>query len=442
MSQGLLVTLISLFLYLSGSLGGGLSTDNPQAPAPNPVPGTSWQSPSSTSSRQMAMVVETANLRTGPGTTYPSLGTLPKGAMVFLQTSRNGWTKVSLPDGRTGWIRNWLISTKAGANLTRSNPKLAPVEVIGYYTMDHAKDVESYQSLQRYSSQLTGISPFFFKVDSLGNVSGQNHAATVALAKSRGLKALALIHNSNGSGFSGGVAHNLLVYPTRRARAITNILNILRAYGYDGVNIDFENLYPMDRPHFSAFIRELAMALKPKGYLVTVSVPAKTREDFSSRWSGAFDYRAIGQYADLVMLMTYDEHFRYGPPGPVASYGWVDSVVRFAQSQIPREKILLGIATYGYDWPLRGGNARSLSYRQIQDLLRRYSKKPQWSWEARVPFFTYLRNGVRRIVWYESSASLSHKVQLVKKYGLRGVAMWKLGYEDPQIWQVLSQLRS
>ncbi|HYH05291.1 MAG TPA: glycosyl hydrolase family 18 protein, partial [Bacillota bacterium] len=187
-----------------------------------------------------------------------------------------------------------------------------------------------------------------------------------------------------------------------------------------------------------AFFRELAATLRPRGLLVTASVPAKTYDDKKSAHSGAYNFQAIAPYLDQVMIMAYDEHYSGGPAGPVASYPWFNKVINYTLRHFPASKIVMGIAGYGYDWTSRSGKARNSS--AIQSLIDRYDVTPKWHPVYRVPHFTYKSWGVRHEVWYENVHSTAAKLNLVKKYNLRGVAVWRLGYEDPAIWRTIGQI--
>ncbi|MGE5577697.1 MAG: glycosyl hydrolase family 18 protein, partial [Syntrophothermus sp.] len=429
--QSVLISVLALALSLTGVLSNGHSTSGGSPPAgqyngsPSALTGaqagqqTAASPGSAFQPGQPATIAgNLVNLRPTPDESAPVSAKAPRGTVVTVQAEQDGWLQVTLPNGQSGWVADWLVDRRAPRTLPAQPPVddgaiagqpgggqpsnggrrlvLGKKEVIGYYTVEFADDRDSYNSMVSNSNYLTGIAPFLFSVDAYGNVTGKHSQEAVTYARSRGLKALALVHNLSNGDFSANTVHNLLSYESNRKRAIDGILGILRAYGYDGVNIDFEAVPARDREALSTFMRELAFALRPAGYLTTISMPAKAFEDYSSSWGGAFDYRTIGQYADLVMLMTYDEHYRYGEPGPVASVGWVEDVIRFTVNRIPREKVLIGIPAYGYDWPGNGGPATTVTYDSAMSLARRLGIAPRWDDSAKVPYFTYWdKSGLR-----------------------------------------------
>jgi len=309
--------------------------------------------------------------------------------------------------------------------------------VLGYYTVDYPRDIRSYSSLEKNADLIDSIATFTVLVDGNGNIVDTTPRNGVKVALDNGIIPLALIHNYRDGGFNKEDAHSLLSSRANRQRLIKNMVSLLQKEGYQGVNIDIENVPPADRHHYTALVREFKETLEPLGYLTTVSIPAKTWDDQKNRWSGAFDYAAIGRYADWVQIMTYDEHWFGGKPGPVASLPWVEKVIKYAVSLIPPEKILLGIATYGYDWSY--SKTRVVTYRSVQNLINKYSIEPKWHNTYGVPYFYYHKDGVKHEVWYENADSARLKLDLVNKYGLMGVGIWRLGYEDGSFWQAVAE---
>ncbi|MGE5549309.1 MAG: glycosyl hydrolase family 18 protein [Bacteroidota bacterium] len=310
--------------------------------------------------------------------------------------------------------------------------------VIGYYSEYYPGESRPYNALRANARTLTAIAPFSYYLDASGNLSGTHLSKAVSTAKASGLKVLALIHNfTRKNGFEGGTAHKVLSNHLVRARAVAKITSLVRSQGYSGINLDLENVYAIDRANYTAFVRELAQALRPLGYLVTASVPAKVADDRSNNWSGAFDYGALAPWLDQIMLMTYDENGALGHAGPVASLPWVERVVRFARSHIPSRKIVVGLAGYGYDWVQGRTGAKGKEFPEIQSLVNRLGVTPKWDAASKVPYIRYSSGGQSRIIWYENSWSAALKLDLVNRYNLGGVALWRLGGEDPRLWKVI-----
>jgi spore germination protein len=133
--------------------------------------------------------------------------------------------------------------------------------------------------------------------------------------------------------------------------------------------------------------------------------------------------------------LAYDEHFSVS--GPVASIGFVRRVLNYAVTVMPRPKIKLGMAVYGYDWEVSGGMPRSLTYKEAIEAARQHNATIVYDEQAQEPTFTYTANGSRHIVWFENARSFSAKLDLVFEYDLGGIAVWRLGQEDPRIWIVI-----
>lgn len=286
--------------------------------------------------------------------------------------------------------------------------------------------------------QISALAHVGFRLHPGGALSGQPDPHLVAQGREAGLKVLAVINNDGPQGFSRADAAALLREPAHRARAVEEILHLVRSRQYDGINLDMENVDPRDRDHLTAFVAELRDALAPAGYLLTVAVPAQVAHDPHHQWSGAFDYAALGRLADYIVIMTYDEHWAGGAPGPVASMPWVERVVAYARQAMPAGKIILGLAAYGYDWPAAGGAARALSARQAMNLATAHNAAIQWDDTAQTPYFTYWSGGSRRIVHFENRYSAAFKLALARREGLAGVALWRLGLEEADLWQVLA----
>lgn len=312
--------------------------------------------------------------------------------------------------------------------------------VLGYYTEDWPGDRRSLSSLNGSLGQVNLIAAFQYRIDGQGNLSGREFPALREAAGRQGQPVLALIHNYRDGGFDQEVARQILATPAGRQRAVDQVVALIQAQGFAGVNVDLENIPPELRRGYTDFVARLQARLQPLQRLVTLSVPAKVADDLADGWSGAFDYPALAALADLLIIMAYDENSPGYPAGPVASVAWVERVVRYAASTVPPRKLLMGVAQYGYDWIKGTTQARALGIPAIHRLLQERGLTPAWDDQARVPHFTYTdAAGRERVVYYENAASLAYKLEIIRRYQLRGMALWKLGTEDPAIWALIRE---
>lgn len=336
---------------------------------------------------------------------------------------------IAVPTYRGSTPPAWMIASSTGS--------IKPFHVVGYYVDDSL----GYASLARNIDTLDAVATFQYSVDRHGSVRGPAMLRARELASGYRKPVLALIHNIVGGKFNRAEVHYLLTSAAARARAVNNLFNLVDEGGFTGINIDFEDVMARDRPFYTRFLAELAAKLRPHGYLVTVSIPAKTHDNPAAGWSGAFDYRAVGAVADQVMLMAYDGHYSRGPAGPVASFPWVQRVIEYAVSVIPRHKVYLGVAVYGYDWPVGVNSARALSGNRAYTIAAERGAAIQWHAQDRVPFFYYRDGSANRVVYFENGESLGHKLDLVKEYRLGGIAMWRLGLDEPGVWTAIADKR-
>ncbi len=310
--------------------------------------------------------------------------------------------------------------------------------VIGYFWHRGPQYKEHYTSVRQHYKHITHLCPTRIAIkDVEGNVACGKDKWLLAFGKQHGIAILPLVANSN---FSREIAHEILNDPAKRTKVIDQLLKITLDWKCPGINIDIENVDAADRQVFNLFMKELCDRFHEKGLAVTIDVPAKTKDVPSGYWSGAFDYEFLGKCCDLVMLMCYDEHWSAGKPGPIASKPWVEKVLQYAVSVIPRHKIILGVAWYGYDWP-ENGRARSYTSKGIAELIA--EKKPvlQWDNQAKSHWFEYQGEDGKHTVWYEDPSSFAHKLELARKYQISGISIWRLGNEDPNYWKLIAKYR-
>jgi spore germination protein len=312
--------------------------------------------------------------------------------------------------------------------------------VLGYYAGYLAE--AGYASVTAYASYLSVVSADVFTVTAGGAIEGSPPVQLMEFNDRSDISTYACISNYGEADFDSALGHKAIV--THKALMIENMVNLARNGNWEGINVDFENLYPADRNAFGLFIHDLATALHGQGLKLAISVPAKSSDDPDDDWSWPFDYSSLGTDADLIQLMTYDEHGPWSAPGSVAGLDWMESCVQYAVTAIDPAKLLIGLPAYGYDWNLTDPDRNSdFAWKEIANILAKTGAIPAWDAKAQSACITYMNtigttDGAAHVAWYETPAGISAKSSLVVKYGLAGLSMWVLGDEDLSFWQAAS----
>ncbi len=286
-------------------------------------------------------------------------------------------------------------------------------------------------ALSSHPEQIDILSPAWFNVDADGNISGHDSPAVSTFARAHGIKLVPIVANGN---FQASVSHSLTVDGNRQTRMLDSLQWLVNNFGYDGVNIDFENVAGGDRDGLNAMMFNVSQRLHPLNKLVTIALPSKTHETFSG-FSGGFDYAGLAPNVDYAVLMAYDQHYSGGPAGPIADIAWVNDVLNYAESIFAPGKLLLGLPLYGYNWNVSvGGTAKPMAYGDVVTTVFAYGAQIRMVDAAQSPTFTYDGgNGIHQ-VWFENSTSLQAKLDLASNKGVAGWAAWRLGQEDPNFW--------
>ena len=230
--------------------------------------------------------------------------------------------------------------------------------------------------------------------------------------------------------FNNNLIHEMLQNEESRERLMEELLAEMQGRGFSGVDVDFEYILAEDRDLFTNFVAELRNRLNAEGYRVSVALAPKTSADQPGLLYEGKDYRGLGEAADEVLLMTYEWGYTYGPPMAVAPLNKVRQVVEYALTEIPAEKILLGVPNYGYDWilPFVQGESRAVTIGHVEAVQIAIANDVaiQYDETAQSPFFRYERDGVTHEVWFEDVRSMERKYDLIREYGLRGMGVWQI----------------
>ena len=300
-----------------------------------------------------------------------------------------------------------------------------------------------FDSIVANAEVFSEISPFWYRVLADGRIvpyttgSGARYEdqAILSFLRSRGILVIPTVANILNGVWDGAMVSRILEDPQLRAVNLDALVNLAVAGGYDGIDLDYENLAASDRAAFTSFVQQLAGALHGHGKLLTVNVYAKTAEP--GTWDGprAQDWKAIGQAADQVRIMTYEYSWSTSAPGPIAPVTWVNEVIAYATSQIAPAKILQGTPLYGYDWV--GQRATDLVWNQAMDLAGRFAVPVNWDGASASPWFEYVSGAARHTVWFENAASVAAKLDVARIHDVGGITMWRLGGEDPAAWSAV-----
>ena len=314
-----------------------------------------------------------------------------------------------------------------------------------WYSVDRE---ESTQSFLAHADQVSIVAPQVFSIDTLGVIWGSVDPRVVSRAHEKRVKLVPLVMNP---GFDQPTIHRILTAPDIRRRAIDNLVALCTRNHFDGLQFDIENVNIADKDALTSFMRESAEALHRARCTVSAAVVPRTSDDpgptsfhrwIFENWRGAYDYKALADALDFISFMTYAQHTGGTTPGPVAGYTWMEDALRYVLSLgVPPEKISLGIPSYSDWWyPTYDAQAGSrmrgsdISYATAKGLLTRYGAKPVWDDREKVAYAFWDNAGVNEFLWMEDARSFAAKVELVRKYKLRGYSVWVLGTEDPKVW--------
>lgn len=228
-----------------------------------------------------------------------------------------------------------------------------------------------------------------------------------------------------------------------RERLKNEIVGQIMERGFEGLDIDFEYILASDRQAFVDFVAYMREAVNGLGYPVSVALAPKSSADQSSILTEGKDYPALGAAADYVLLMTYEWGYTYGPPMAVAPLNKVREVIEYAITEIPPEKINLGIPNYGYDWPLPfvQGKTKAETLGNIQAVQRAVTERVPIQFDdiSQAPFYRYRRDQTEHEVWFEDSRSMNSTFSLIEEYSLRGAGYWTIMQLFRANWRILDE---
>jgi len=283
-------------------------------------------------------------------------------------------------------------------------------------------------------SNVNTLSPRWYFIGPSGTITDYTDQSLVVWANHNNKKIWAMVGNRSDQ----ELTHMILSDSTARAKVVNSLAAAVRSSGLAGLNIDFENVAPVDRTNFTTFITELKKELSAMNADLSVNVSP----DLGTDWTEAFDYAALGRQSDYIVMMGYDEYWiGKGTAGPNASLSYVSNAIEKLRQLVPDEKIVLAMPTYLIDWTLNSsGSVASTSYMTMKEQNERIaasSLHPVWKEDIGQYTVQFKANMATHSLWVEDGRSLTAKYRLIAGANLAGWAVWYMGAESSDVWTSL-----
>lgn len=375
------------------------------------------------------------------GIKSPILSDAQKGQEFILLEQLDNWSRVMSADGIDGYVQNKALGAARETEYVYDGPYK---EEFTSLTRDHKINLvwhqvtseAANQALDQAVQDVTGvnvISPTWFSVVSTeGAISSLASAEYVEKAHARGMEVWGLIDN-----FNDQVSTlETLSSGSARAHIIEKLLQEAERVGMDGINLDFEALTQEEAPHFLQFVRELSVACRNNGLVFSIDDPVPQYTSF-------YDRKEQGILADYVIIMGYDEHtVGSEQPGSVASLPFVEEGIVQTLKEVPKEKVINGVPFYTRLWTQSNNGvvtSQVCGMDEADAYVQENGMEVYWNKDVSQNYAeAQIDTGVLKM-WLEDEESLEEKMKLIEKYELAGVASWKLGFERPDVWEIISK---
>ncbi|MUG71249.1 glycoside hydrolase family 18 protein [Paenibacillus validus] len=298
------------------------------------------------------------------------------------------------------------------------------------------------QAARETAPHLTYLAPFSFRIQRDGTLLAPPLGELPQIAAEQKVTLMMVVTNLEKNQFSAELGEAVLNNEDLQSKLLANIIATAKRLNFRDIHFDIEHLRPQDKEAYNRFLRKAAEAIHREGFLISTALAPKTSAAQTGEWYTAHDYKAHGEIADFVIIMTYEWGYSGGPPMPVSPIGPVRRVLEYALTEMPGSKIMMGQNLYGYDWTLPyvpgGAYAKAVSPQEAIRLARANKARIEYDAKEQAPHFSYWdANRKQHVVWFEDARSIQAKFNLVKELELRGVSYWKLGLSFPQNWLLL-----
>ncbi|HNP53619.1 MAG TPA: polysaccharide deacetylase family protein, partial [Ferruginibacter sp.] len=291
--------------------------------------------------------------------------------------------------------------------------------------------------LNQYGDRINSIFPEWYFIDSnTHRPEARIDSAGYALMQQKKLRILPMLSNFNSGlkDFDGGLVHDILTNANKRSLFIRELADSFTAHRFQGVNVDFEELAETSSAPLTQFMKELHASFHERGLWVTMDV---------APYNDDYDLKSLAPYCDYVVLMAYDQYSQNSDPGPVSAQKWIEAAMDWANERIEADKIILGMAAYGYDWTKGKKQAAVYTYNDAINKAKLVRADIDYDNDSYNLHYRYsdeetADDGTKTIrdheVWFTDAATLFNILRFNDAFGTAGTAIWRLGGEDSRIW--------
>jgi peptidoglycan-N-acetylglucosamine deacetylase len=289
-------------------------------------------------------------------------------------------------------------------------------------------DQQSYFSLVKNKEKINTILPdwlYIGKGDTV--VCSIDTAAYKLLEQTKTMTVLPVLSNFQGGKWDVNDTYTLLNNSKKQTVFIESLVKTLKQYGFQGITLDFEELNAANIPQYYAFTAALYHRFQAEGLIL-----GQTLVPFN----GQIDARKIAEHSDLVFVEAFNQHYETGQVEAIASLKWVENWMQKLSSQVPNNKLILSMPTFGLNWGKKGEEQTEMTYRMALSVAEEAGAKVQFNPATYNLEYEYAdENKVPHKVFFTDAVTTFNQMRTVSHFGWRGAAMHRLGSEDPRIWQ-------
>lgn len=392
--------------------------------------------------RQVAEVKKDTAVRILGGVKSEILKEVSAGEKVIILEQMETWSKVKTSDAIIGYVENKRLNeSKAELPIPVTDytePEYTSVTRnykinLGWHVVAGIAGNDTLEAVTANTKNLNVISPTWFKIsNSEGDFTSFASQDYVNKAHNMGLEVWALVENIE---YKDSIdMYALLSSTTTRAKLIDGLMNQVLTYGIDGINVDLEQISMDCGEHYIEFIRELSIPCRANGIVLSVDNYVPTG------YTDHYDREEQGVVADYVIIMGYDEHYAgSSEAGSVASINFVEEGIAKTVDQVPANKVINAIPFYTRIWETKDGqlSSQAVGMDAAEEYVVFHNMPVEWNEETCQNYAENTEGGSLLQVWLEDERSIEVKLNIMEKYQIGGVASWRLGFEKPEIWDVI-----